>query len=239
MSAIRKITFGIRPENKAFRIDSMWGLIVDSILDARGKDISETYFNQIAETSKQGVISLLNEKEGNILSIDRQNVTFTKNAYPDDRIDLDKTFLEFMKLWGVIQKVVKFNRIRRIGIVVEHRFDSLNNNKDLISKLTVFPIPTQAAAFNLHFESRAPKIGNELFDAKKSGFVNKIYDFYDSELDVAFPTEGKINANFDFQKYYEPPLTNKINDEIELHFYAFKKELANFEEQIESLGITK
>lgn len=238
--SVKKLTFGLQPENKAFRVSSMAGIIVDALLEARGKEISDTYFTQIAETANKGVVSLMNEKAGNTLIIDRQNVALTKSAYPNGHVKLDESFAEFKVIWGIIQKVVKFKEIRRIGIVAEHRFDvAQNNNIELIGALTKLPSCNSPANFTLHYESRIPAKSGAIIDTAKGGFTNFIYDYYDSSLDTSVPEEGKINANFDYQQYYSPSLDTRIVEEMEAHFYAFKKEQAIFEGELVRLGLRK
>lgn len=238
MIAVKKLTLGLRPGTKVFRVDSMWGMLIDALLDARGKEISDTYYTQIGETSNASLISMLNEKNGNSLLIDRQNIVFTKSAYPDSRVKLDEAFVEFKSIWSIIQKVVKFKGIRRIGIVAEHRLESTkNNNIELISKLTQVPTPDFPAHFSLHYESRFPAKATDSIDEAKGCFTNVIYDFYDSALDGSVPVEGKINVTLDYQKYYAPLLDERIAEEMATHFYAFKKELIIFEEKLSSLGL--
>lgn len=240
MAAVKKLTLGFRPEIRAFRVESMRGLIVDALLDARGADIPETYYTDIAESSDRGLVSLMSEKDGNLLIVDKENIAFTKNAYRNNgHVDLDKTFKEFMGIFSVIQRIVKFKGIRRIGLVAEHRFDAVkNNNIELLTTLTKLPNREFPAHFTLHYESRTPSTKSAL-DTVKGAFTNSIYDFYDSALDKSVPVEGKINANFDYQRYYAPSLDTKILEETEQHFYAFKKELKKFDEEIVKLGLKK
>lgn len=236
--AVKKFTLGLQPEKKVFRVDSMVGIIIDALLDARGKKISDTYYTQIAEGGVGGVISLLNSKEGNTLLVDRQNVVFTKSKYPNGHVNLEEAFSEFKKVWSVIQEVVKFDAIRRIGIVAEHRFDSAkNNNVDLLSSLTKLPTRDHPAHFSLHYEKRVPTKPAETLDVSKDCFTNCIYDFYDSALDTSAPENGKINANFDYQKYFSPSLSTRLTQEMDSHFHAFKKERLLFEDQLTKLGI--
>lgn len=240
MTPVKKLTLGLQPANKAFRVDSMWGDVLDALLESIGNELPNTYYTQIGETRDHGVITLLNAKDGNYLQIDRQNVAFTKDKY-DSHVNLDETFSEFKKVWGVIQNVVKFKDIRRVGLVAEHRLEAgKNNNLELINQLTKMPTPNSPAHFSLHYENRIPANTEKIFDIKTSGFTNIIYDFYDSSVDTSHPADGMINANFDYQKYFTPTLLSKqFIKEIDLHFYSFKKELAVFEKQLTELGIKK
>lgn len=243
MMSVKKLTLGLRPETKAFRVSSLDGLVVDAILDARGKEIPETYYTQIAETrdtGKANSVSLQNSEKSNALLVDRENITFTKSAYPNSHINLDETISEFKNVWDVIQKVLKLKGIRRIGLVAEHRFEpAKNSSMELLRTLTKLPDRANPASFSLHYESRLPIKPGIPIDAVKGAFTNLIYDFYDSALDTSSPEAGKINANLDYQTYYAPSLDARIVDEIETNFYAFKKELVNFEQELVRLGLRK
>lgn len=240
MTSVKKLTLGIRPEIRAFRVESIRGLLIDALLEARGIEIPETYYTNIAEGQDGALVSLTNEKEGNYLLVDRENIAFTKDAYRNNgHVDLDKTFKEFIGIFAVVQRVVKLKGIRRIGLVSEYRFDAVkNNNVELLTTLTKLPKLDFPAHFTLHYESRTPSTASPL-DTVKGAFTNAIYDFYDSALDTSVPVEGKINANLDYQKYYAPSIDTKIGDEAEKHFYAFKKELKKFDEEIAKLGLKK
>lgn len=240
MTAVRKLTLGLRTENKTFRIDSIWGMLVDSILEARGKEIPNTYYTQIAETSKKGVVNLLNEDEGNSLLITRQDIAFTKDAYPNGHVNLDEAFSEFSRVWNVVQKTLKLKGVRRIGIVAEHRLNPPNNNNlELMAKLTKLTGKENVANFSLHFENRVPVKAGTVIDVQKGSFTNLIYDFYDSAIDTTDSEVGKINANFDYQNYFTPSLDTRISEEMENHFYAFKKELVKFDDELKRLGFKK
>lgn len=239
MSCVKKFTLGFQPETKAFRVESLRGIIIDELLRAIGNEIPETYYTSIAEGTG-GLISLTNKDQSNLLNVDRQNIVLTKSAYENEsHVNTDETFKEFSKLFEIIQKTVKFRGIRRIGFVAEHRFDSEKGSSGhLLQMLSKIPNKNNPANFSLHFEARGPVPG-QLFDTSKGAFVNCIYDFYDSTMDAQFPTEGKINANFDFQRYYSPSLDTKIWQETEKHFYAFKKELAKFQSDLTDWGLKK
>lgn len=240
MAVVKKLTLGIRSEIRAFRVESMRGLLIDALLDARGSDIPETYYTEMAESADRALVSLMSEKDGNLLIVDRENIALTKTTYSHNgHVDLDKTFKEFMAVFGVVQRIVKFKGIRRIGLVAEHRLDAVkNNNIELLNTLTKLPSPEFPARFSLHYEIRTPSTKSAL-DTVKGAFTNSIYDFYDSALDTSVPVEGKINANLDYQKYYAPSLDTKIIEETEQHFYVFKKELKKFDEEIAKLGFKK
>ncbi|MGZ3240520.1 MAG: hypothetical protein ACXWJK_09165 [Burkholderiaceae bacterium] len=239
MAVVKKLTLGFLLEVKAFRVESLRGSIIDALLEARGSAIPKTYYTAIAEGRDGGLVSLMNEDEGNLLMLDRQNVIFTKNSYAKGHVDLDSTFKEFINVFGVVQRVANFKGVRRIGLVAEHRFDAIkNNNVELLANLTKLPTIEFPGHFTLHFESRAPATSSPL-DTAKGAFTNVIRDFYDSALDTSVPAEGKINANVDFQRYYAPALDTKISEAAEQHFFGFKKELSSFNADIIKLGFKK
>jgi hypothetical protein len=88
----------------------------------------------------------------------------------------------------------------------------------------------------MQYESRTPSAKGPV-NIAKDDFINAIYQFYDSAIDATNPSEGKINANLDFQHYYSPAVTTKIVDETEKLFYAFKKELTKFDQEITGMGL--
>jgi hypothetical protein len=202
--------------------------------------IPKTFYTDIAESGDRNLISMMSEKEGNLMTIDRQSIVFTKNAYPNNgHVDLDTTFKQFMDIFRLAQQIVKFKGIRRIGLVAEHRFNAVkNNNIELLNNLTKVPAKEFPGHFMLHYESRTPSSGSPL-DTVKGAFTNTICDFYDSSLDTSVPVAGMINANLDYQRYFAPSLDTKIAEEAEKHFFGFKKELIKFDLEITKLGLKK
>lgn len=241
MSAVKKFVLGIRPANKMFRVESLKGLLVDAFLEARGKEISESYYTSIAETGAAPFVALQNEEEGNYLIIDRDNVVFTKSKYKtNSHVDLDEAIGEFRKIWNIAQKIINLKGIRRIGYVAEHRITpNGNNNAELLKALTKISGKEFPFGFNLHFESRAPSKGSTSVDIEKGRFTNVIYDYYDSAMDSAEKEPNKINANIDYQKYFMPLIDTGKFDEMEKVFFEFKKELAKFEAELVKLGLSK
>jgi len=63
MIKIRKLSIGIQPSSKMFRVTSMAGTLIDNILDMRGgKIIHDEYFSEVSRNLNQGRISLKDEK---------------------------------------------------------------------------------------------------------------------------------------------------------------------------------
>jgi len=74
---IMKFTVGIRPSQKMFRVSSLHGSLVDSVLSLRGSNsMDDEYYTEISRGADQGFIQLRNEDRGNTLRIDLDNVTF-------------------------------------------------------------------------------------------------------------------------------------------------------------------
>ncbi|MBC8735620.1 hypothetical protein F6X40_01910 [Paraburkholderia sp. UCT31] len=240
MSIVKKLTLGFRPGNRAFRVESMRGLLIDTLMDARGSALPETFYTLIADPSPAGVVSLMDQEQGNILYVDRDNVVITRDVYKkqNGNIDLEAAFGDFKRVWGVIQGVLKLDNIRRIGIVAEHRYKaSGDGSSDLISKITRLPVHDYPANFTLQFESRTHS-GKGKLDAAKGAFTNCIYQIYDSAIDATAPAEGFINSNFDYQTYYSPLINTKnVTEEMERHFFAFKRELVKFNSEMDGLGL--
>lgn len=241
MAHVKKLILGLQPTNRMFRIGSLSGVIIDALLAARGNELSVDYYLQIGESKNQVFINLINEKEGNSLFIDTNNVVLTKSAYPDGHVDLDVTLKEFLAVWNIVNKIVQLKEVRRIGWVAEHRLElPESNNQYLLTKLTKIAPPEHPAKFRLSFENHRPtKDPLVRPDVSKSDFTNVMYEYYDSAMDTQDPADGKVNANIDFQKYYAPPLQNRLANGIEAHFYAFKTELTTFYAQWTELGLKK
>ena len=63
---LRKITIGLRSEQRLFRVISMGGIIVDMILDLRGtKQIEKDHFEQVIVAEGKDFYEIFNNEKGN------------------------------------------------------------------------------------------------------------------------------------------------------------------------------
>lgn len=241
MLPIKKFYLGLQPEIRAFRIDSLIGMIIDTILDARGSDIPNSFYSQIIESSNPVSATLFNIDKSNLIFISKENITFTKSLYPDKEVNTDQSISEFEKVWNLIQSKVNLKKIRKIGFAAEHRITPDNNpNIQLLMNLTkIENKKNYPSKFNLHFESRSEDIEKLGVDGNSLSFQNIIYDFYDSSLDADSPEPNKFNINFDYQNYYTPAINDKVFPAIRRNFVEFKKELLGFNNELKNLGLIK
>lgn len=232
MPKLKKLLVGIRPASKMFRIPSIDGLIIDALLALRGvKPISDEYYKEIATNHEQGTFRLQNSELGNILRVDMSNVILIKDAYDlESHINIEKAFTEFESIWTTLNEILEIHDVRRIGIAAEYQIslDEKNPNIEVMEKLCKLKRPTHPGKFHLRFEDRRPTKDGLAPDIEKSDFVNVIFDFYDSEMDSEHPTQGAINANIDYQKYYSPLLSRNIWDEVKIQSRKFESEIKSF-----------
>lgn len=242
MSEILKITIGVRPSARMFRVSSLYGILVDEVLAARGKGVlGDEYYKGITKNEDQTIVRLLNEDEGNFLQIDHDNVTFTKDYYSDDeQFNWNNCFKEYCYIWELINKTLKVTNIRRIGIVCELKFDAEKGNPSqvLLNNLTKMPKLAHPAKAKIVFEDRKPTIEGLAPDIKKSDFINVIHEIYDGELDTEHPDDKFIYSTLDTQRYYSPLLKSDVPKEIEKLYKKFKSEKCKFTTFMDSMGIS-
>lgn len=240
MMRIKKFTLGIRPSQKMFRVSSLHGSLVDSVLGLRGtKPIGDEYYSEISRSAEPMTIQLRSEEQGNTLTVDLDNIVFSKDLYNSEkRFDIDEVLDEFRAVWKQVNEVLHVKDIRRIGVVIEHQLAVKENpSAALLKKLTSITAGEHAAKFMLHFEERYRTSKGGIPDFKKDDFINVIRDYYDSERDADHPTDGHINANLDVQRYYSPLLTGNVFDEIVLFRQQLSKEQARFEQDLKQRGL--
>lgn len=241
MIRIEKFVIGIRTSTRMFRVPSIIGIIIDSILSERGgKKLEDDYFLEIASNSEKNNYRLRNEELGNTLVISTDDIMFSKTYYKKPHnFDFKKIISDFTHIWQIINDNLKINDIRRIGIVAEHQVDISGNNPSnkLIESLTTFEKPKHPAKFNLKFEDRYPTAEGLAPDIHKSDFINVIYELYDAELDTEYPKKSSVNANIDVQKYYSPLLRKNIPEEVVKVYKIFEKEKAVFLSLIKKRGL--
>ncbi len=214
-----------------FRVSSLAGQIIDEILSNQGKKhLADDYYSEVSTMADTGAFALINKKLGNILSVKRNDITFTKDAYTlqNKNISISKTIKEFSAIWNILNNQLKVRDIRRIGIVAEHQVKKDNQSKLLLNALTSFKTPAHPGKFLLRYEDRRPTKEGITPDINKSDFINVIYNYYDSEIDQQHPTKNAINMNIDLQRYYSPLISSNINDEIHKLAKQFEGEERQF-----------
>lgn len=238
---IKKITLGIRPSQKMFRVSSLHGTLVDSVLSLRGtKPIDDEYYKEITRSVEQGIIQLRNEDQGNTLRVDLENVVFIKDFYASEKqINVDDVLKEFRAIWKQINEVLRVRDIRRIGLVAEHRtaIEKDNPSAVLLKKLTSISAGAHPAKFILRFEDRRLTTKGGIPDFKKDDFTNVICDYYDSEVDAEHPKQDHFNANLDVQRYYSPLFNGNVFDEVVAIRQQFSKEQDRVKSDLKQRGL--
>lgn len=241
MVHIDKFIIGIRPASKIFRISSVVGQIIDSILSERGTNhLDEKYYEKISSNKNLDTYRLENDSLGNILTIDLENVIFIKDYYEVTKeFDFSEIFLEFKQIWNAIDKFLKLKDIRRIGMAAEHQIRGVSNNlnKKLLDSMTTVKEINHPAKFHLRYENRYPTIAGAAPDIEKSDLINIIYHYYDSATDTDHPNEDSYNANIDVQRYYSPLLKSNIVEEVNKLHNVFSSHKKNFDVLLSEKGL--
>ena len=216
-----------------FRVSSLHGSIVDSVLSLRGTaPIDDEYYTEVTRATEPFAIQLKNEERGNVLTLDLSNITFTKDLYDSEKaFNIEDTLKEFRVVWKQVNDVLHVKDIRRIGMVVEHQLavEKGNPSVALLKKLTGVEAGSHVAKFYLHFEERSTTKKGGIPDFTKDDFINVIRDYYDSERDTDHPRDGHFNVNLDVQRYYSPLFNGNVFDEVTV----FRQQLIKQEELLE------
>ncbi|MBI4998170.1 MAG: hypothetical protein HZC22_15015 [Rhodocyclales bacterium] len=208
MARILKATIGIRFSERMFRLSTHAGALIDNLLALRGKPLDSGDFETIGRDAHDMNIKVYSETAGKYLHIDLENVTYTVDLYDKGENFSFDTFLDnFSAIWNVINETLHCREIRRVGLVTERRFLKGNEpNRFLLDHLTTFKFDGFPAKFNLSFEVRKNTGPGGLPDPTKDDFINYLYFFYDSILDIEHSEPGAININLDVQRYFSPSL---------------------------------
>lgn len=231
----KHLVIGVKTSQQMFRLSSLSGGLVDEILELRGKGKNSYRFNNYNEvqvTQDNNTIILRNYETDDKLHIDKENIIFMVSNYNnDDEIDIDSAFSEFEYLWKLVNRTLKVQNIRRIGVVLQNKQNLENENasKFLMNKLNVNNVPAHPAKFNLRYENRRMTKEGIAKDFYRGDFFNTIYNYYDSSNEDESNTQNSINVNIDVQRYFSPQLNgqellSEIN-KLKKHFFDEKTSL--------------
>lgn len=222
-----------------FRVHALGGEIVDAILDKRGDGLAHDFFSRIGIGHDRGAYQLQNQDGSRRFTIDVENIVLMFDAYETDDVLTTTADLlgAFELIWNAVERILKPQSIRRIGIVGEFRFASSKPNDDLWKLIFKLPRPKFPAKVNVAFEERRPTIDALAPDIDKWDYINVIRNYYDSVLDADHAEEGALNANLDFQRYFEPRLRGRVIDEAKKLAKQFEREVETFLEPIRAAGI--
>jgi hypothetical protein len=243
---LNKITIGTRFNKNSFRLSSLGGLIIDEILGLResNKKLSNDFLTKF--TSSNDVnnlhVKFIDDKGINTLTIQSDQFTFSKVAPNDEAtVNLDKVIEEFEILWKTANKILNFPDTRRIGIVGEFNIKATNEtsaSNQLISSMLKWGAPEHSGHFTLEFEDRELHTDGSIPDKETADYWNSIYTFYPSDEDRDNPQKGKINANCDIQKYYNPAKADPIR-ELQNVKRKFIDKKSNFKSKVKDLGLSE
>lgn len=234
---------GISLNVNMFRLTSLAGTLIDTLLSVKviNSKNEDTYFNQFSSSiqSDNILVAFLNEDKSLRLIIKPDQFVLRKTSYDDySSIQTEKVLSDFELLWNKADVILKFPPIRRIGLVAEFRLkeketDSAAN--DLIKSFLIINPPAYSGRFNLTYEDRELKENGSIANKDKDDYWNTIYTFYPSSNDEN-PEDGKINANIDVQKYYNPAKTSPIGElhKVKKRFIEKKSE---FKQKLIELGL--
>ncbi|MBY8317740.1 hypothetical protein KW543_18455 [Vibrio fluvialis] len=241
---LNKVVIGIRFNKKSFKLSSLSGIVVDDVLELRetNRKLGPNYLSQFKSSLEHHNLYLkfMDADNFHTLTITPERFLFTKKS-PNDTasVNIDTVIEEFEILWKTVSKTLKFPDIRMIGIVGEYHIglkkDEIAGDK-LTKSLLKFDGINQTKHFNLQFENREMDNKGLFPDGDTSDFWNTIYSYYPSEIDVDYPTENKINANIDVQKYYNPAKSDPVR-ELRLLKSKFSKKKEEFKAMNHKLGI--
>lgn len=217
MTIVKKFTIGIQPFAKMFRISGQGGAAVDAVLKLRNKELPENYFSEVKINSEKTSFQIQGLDGHNILTITDDNIVFVKDYYESsESFKFSKVLDEFKLIYSAAHSVLQFSEIRRVGLVAEHRYAVPQGKPSewLRSKLLKVASPQLTANFLIRFEERSPASDGLIPDPKKADFINRIYSYNDSALDVDHPTPGKADTSIDVQRYFAPMLNSSVTDEL-------------------------
>jgi hypothetical protein len=239
MQTPSKISVGIRPLERMFRLTSLDGLIAEAVLGARSQEpLDREYFTNIQRASSGDALRLTNPERGNYLIVDFENIIFVNDRYDSLKAsDLNAFKTEFRVIWNALQSVAKIRDIRRIGLVCEYRFPLARASERLVSAITRLPASGYCDKFHLQFETRRGTGKGGLPDPSKDDFYNYIKTIYDSTADTDHPESAHYNANLDVQRYYAPVFNGNVTNELDALAIEFNRQQPAFMAEIQKLDL--
>lgn len=242
-----RFVIGIQFNRRTFRLPSVGGVAIDEILkeSETEKVLGPEYFTQVSTpTTKdnQYSISLINDDKSHSLAILPDQFLFKKTSGIDSKaaVNVESAIEEFQKLWKIANSTLSFPETRRIGFVGEYRLETTDKSKSgikLMEKLTTLAPPSSCGKFHLSYEDRELSSAGERPDKDTDDFWNYIYSYYLSEMDET-PVSGKIHANIDVQKYYNPAKRDPIK-ELKTIKDRYLSKKTEFKTNLKEMGLVK
>lgn len=215
------LTLGIRFK-RSFRIPDISGDLIDNILYSEKTPFGTNFFPNVQENSAREK-TLFNPKTSEYLRINTDDFILgieVNNEFDKKFNWLKKEVLKYYQ--EELFKTYEIKNIRRLGIIFSHKINRTKKLTQLVSSLTENKI-TSADGISFSFSRKEPS-SQALFRKGVNDYKNTIYNFL--ELKEA------VQADFDYQYYYEPVIedlregfTEKILDSaktfLEDNFYKW------------------
>ena len=218
MAIVKKISFGVMPFAKMFRLHGSGGAAVDAVLRLRHKSLGDDYFSEVAVTPDRTAYKISGNGQLNFLHLNEENIVFTKDYFESDAsFNFTKVIDEFKTIWSALNGVLHVQDVRRIGIVTELRYEIPKKQPSAWLRknlLTGWETGKHTDKFSLRFEERSLASDGAVPDPKKADFINSIYSIYDSSIDADHPSEGFVQINVDTQRYFAPVSNSNVGDEV-------------------------
>lgn len=242
---LNKIVIGVAFNEKIFRIASAAGEVTDKIIST----VNNKKANELPVFIKVGGISELHayqlgfatEDDRNVLHIDTTQVIYTRTSSQPgtSALNLDSVIDEFSVFWKTLNDLIDFPGARRIGLAGEFLLlnEGENRSNKLISTLSNFSLPpnSKSTQFVSVFDEMKILSSGE-FNSNTSEFWNCIYSLYNSERDEFIKLPGRMNANIDVQRYYNPAKTNAVR-EVRVVKEEFLEKRRQLKEKLKQLGL--
>ena len=243
---LNKVVVGVVLNERVFRLSSNSGILTDAVVSAANSGQGKEFplFTRVGGSSDvtNYQVGFFTEDMKNVLHIDTAQVVYTRSSSSPGvgSLGVGKVIEEFGALWKILDKVMKFPAVRRIGVVGEFLLfgEGENSSDKLMSGLVKLPVASgsHSSRFNLHFEERRVLSSHGDFNPETADFWNCIYSIYNSERDMDFKLSGRANANIDVQKYYNPAKLNPLRELKSVHEeFSGKRRL--LKERLETLGL--
>ncbi len=224
---ISKISIGIQPAVRMFRVSHLSGLIIDDLMNwGKNNSANDSYFSEVTINVSESGFIMRNEIKSHFLNVRNDNIIFT-HEYSGKSCTYVKEVFEsdFGSIWSMLDKRLETSNIRRLGIVAEwdHESTSKNISKFLMKKLTTLETGHFPAKFSLQYEGRRPTKAKVAPDIKKDDLVNTIFNIGEGTRKISDRDEPVIHLSIDTQRYYAPPLNSgsRVIKEVSKLFETF------------------
>lgn len=191
---IKSITLGIR-HSRSFRLRDESGRLVDDIVYNEDSPFGAEMFPEVRDTNTRERILFNSETDEYIrINTDDLILKIKVDGNFDAKIKfLNEKVLPYFKTH--LFKKYELININRIGIIFGHEISDKQKLKSIIPLITQSKI-NKAQNINLTFSVK-DDVQESLYRKNVNDFKNYIFSF--SEI-----KDDKLEANLDFQYYYEP-----------------------------------